>query len=133
MSDQSPMKKTFYSTPNHPYERRYGYYRAVRKGPYIAVSGTTPFDPATQKLLHPGEAGKQAAAIFTEIIKALEAVGAKGVADVIRVRIFLAVSSASRALLFPLTHSCRRPRILRLLEKFSQRCLLKMKRSWAWP
>jgi enamine deaminase RidA (YjgF/YER057c/UK114 family) len=126
------MKKTFYSTPNHPYERRYGYYRAVRKGPYIAVAGTTPFDPATQKLLHPGEAGKQAAAIFTEIIKALEAVGAKGLGDVIRVRVFLAVSSASSALLFPLIHSCRRRRISRLLEKLSQRCLLKMKRSWAW-
>jgi enamine deaminase RidA (YjgF/YER057c/UK114 family) len=97
------MKKTFYSTPNHPYEKRYGYYRAARKGPCIAVAGTTPFDPATQKLLHPGDAGKQAAAIFTEIIKAIEAVGAKGVEDVIRVRVFLAVSSALSSHLLPLT------------------------------
>ena len=88
------MKKTFYSTPNHPYEKRYGYYRAVRKGPFIAVAGTTPYDPETQKLLHPGDAGKQAAAIFTEIIKAIKAVGSKGAEDVIRVRVFLAVRSS---------------------------------------
>jgi enamine deaminase RidA (YjgF/YER057c/UK114 family) len=87
------MKKMYYSTPNHPYEKRYGYYRAVRKGPFIAVAGTTPFDPATQKLLHPGDAGKQGGAIFNEIIKAIEAVGAQGPEDVIRVRVFLAVSS----------------------------------------
>ena len=94
----SPMKKKFYSTPNHPYEKRFGYYRAVRKGPIIAVSGTTPYDPVTQKVLHPGDAGKQAAAIFTEIVKALKAVGAKGVEDVIRVRMFLAVSSCNTLL-----------------------------------
>jgi len=94
MSNSSDMKKTFYSTPNHPYEKRYGYYRAVRKGPFIAVAGTTPYDPETQKLLHPGDAGKQAAAIFTEIIKAIKAVGSKGAEDVIRVRMFLAVRSS---------------------------------------
>lgn len=92
MTDHLPVKKSFYSTPNHPYEKRYGYYRAVRKGPYIAVAGTTPFDPATQKLLHPGDAGQQAAAIFTEINKAIKSLGAKGVEDIIRVRMFLAVS-----------------------------------------
>lgn len=131
MSDHSPLKKTFYSTPNHPYERRYGYYRAVRKGPYIAVAGTTPFDPTTQKLLHPGDAGKQAAAIFTEIIKAIEGVGAKGVEDVIRVRVFLAVSNASSTPLRPLIHSYRRRRTSRLLAKPSRPYLQKMERSWA--
>jgi len=86
------MRKEFYSTPNHPFEKRFGYYRAVRKGPFIAVAGTTPYDPTTQKILHPGDAGKQTAAILNEIIKAIKAVGAKGPEDVIRVRMFLAVS-----------------------------------------
>ena len=108
MSDSVPMKKTFYSTPNHPYEKRYGYYRAVRKGPFIAVAGTTPFDPASQKLLYPGDAGKQAAAILAEIIRAVRAVGAKGVEDVIRVRVFLAVSSSETAFPSSLTLRHRR-------------------------
>ena len=94
MSDHAPMKKTFYSTPNHPFEKRYGYYRAVRKGPFIAVAGTTPYNPVTQELLYPGDAGKQAAAILAEIVKAIKAVGSKGAEDVIRVRVFLAVSSS---------------------------------------
>ena len=93
MSEHAPMKKMFYSTPDHPFEKRYGYYRAVRKGPFVAVAGTTPYDPRTQKLLYPGDAGKQAAAILVEIIGAIKAVGSKGAEDVIRVRVFLAVSS----------------------------------------
>jgi enamine deaminase RidA (YjgF/YER057c/UK114 family) len=131
MSDHSPMKKTFYSTPNHPYERRYGYYRAVRKGPYIVVAGTTPFDPATQKLLYPGDAGKQAAAIFTEIIKAVEAVGAKGAEDIIRVRVFLAVSIVSSNPLLPLIRLRRRRRTSRLLVKRFRLSLQKTERRWA--
>jgi hypothetical protein len=57
---------------------------AVWKGPFIAVAGTTPYDPATQKLLYPEDAGKQA---IVEIIQAIKSVGLKGAEDVIRVSV----------------------------------------------
>jgi enamine deaminase RidA (YjgF/YER057c/UK114 family) len=65
------------------------------KGPFIAAAGTTPYDPATQKLLYPEDAGKQAIVALAEIIQAIKSVGLKGAEDVIRVRVFLAVSNSN--------------------------------------
>ena len=44
---------------------------------FIAVAGTTPYDPATQKLLYPEDAGKQAIVTLAEIIQAIKSVGSK--------------------------------------------------------
>lgn len=75
----------------NPYEAKFGYYRAVRKGPFIVVSGTTSLDPTTSHLLHVGNAKEQAIAAFTEAIKAvLQLDGRKS--DVVRVRMFVKVS-----------------------------------------
>ncbi len=72
----------------NPYEKEFGYSRAVRRGPYIAVSGTTSIDPVSGQLRHPGSAYDQARAIFVEIVKAVEGLG--GTAnDIIRVRMFV--------------------------------------------
>ena len=74
---------------NNPYEAKFGYSRAVRKGPFIFVSGTTSIDPTSGELRHPGSAYDQAIAIFEEIVRAVTALG--GVkSDVVRVRMFVA-------------------------------------------
>ncbi|OBZ67718.1 hypothetical protein A0H81_12169 [Grifola frondosa] len=73
-----------YQTAN-PYEQEFGYSRAVRRGPFIFVSGTTSIDPASGKLLHPESAYEQARTIFAEIFKAIGALGGTK-ADVVRVR-----------------------------------------------
>lgn len=72
----------------NPYEARFGYARAVRKGPFIFVSGTTSVDPATGEVLHPASAYRQAVQVFAEIARAVEALrGTRG--DVVRVRMFV--------------------------------------------
>jgi len=81
---------TKYFTKN-PYEDKFGYSRATRKGPYIFVSGTTSTDPNESnepKILFPGSAYDQTIQIFREIIRAIEALGGtKG--DVTRLRMFV--------------------------------------------
>lgn len=72
----------------NPYEAQFGYSRAVRKGPFISVSGTTSIDPHSGQLLHPDSAGDQARAIFAEIVRSVEALGGTA-ADVVRVRMFV--------------------------------------------
>lgn len=76
-----------YQTCN-PYEQEFGYSRAVRRGPFIFVSGTTSIDPNTREILHPTSAYHQAIRIFEEIITAVEAVGGNKI-DIVRVRIFV--------------------------------------------
>ncbi|KAL1948766.1 hypothetical protein VTO73DRAFT_10572 [Trametes versicolor] len=72
----------------NPYEKEFGYSRAVRRGPFIAVSGTTSIDPVSGQLRYPGSAYDQARAIFAEIVRAVEGLG--GTAnDIIRVRMFV--------------------------------------------
>ena len=80
--------KHYYNTAN-PFEKRFGYHRAVRKGPFILVSGTTALDPNTGLLQHPGSAELQARAAFEEALRAVTALGGE-VGDVIRVRMFVA-------------------------------------------
>jgi enamine deaminase RidA (YjgF/YER057c/UK114 family) len=76
-----------YQTCN-PYEQEFGYSRAVRRGPFIFISGTTSIDPNTGEILHPTSAYHQAIRIFQEIITAVEAVGGNKI-DIARVRIFV--------------------------------------------
>ncbi|KAL7277111.1 hypothetical protein ACG7TL_008956 [Trametes sanguinea] len=83
-ADNNPRR---FQTAN-PYEKLFGYSRAVRRGPYIAVSGTTSIDPVSGDLRHPGSAYDQARAIFSEIIRAVEGLGGSA-QDIMRVRMFV--------------------------------------------
>jgi enamine deaminase RidA (YjgF/YER057c/UK114 family) len=75
---------------SNPYESKFGYSRAVRRDQFIFVSGTTSIDPATGEILHPTSAYLQTLQIFSEIIRAVEALhGTKQ--DVVRVRMFVTV------------------------------------------
>ncbi|KAL4076750.1 Endoribonuclease L-PSP/chorismate mutase-like protein, partial [Scleroderma yunnanense] len=76
-----------YNTPN-PYEETFGYCRALRKGPFIFVSGTTAVDLATGKISHPDSAFEQAIKALKEIVTAVEALGGKK-EDIVRVRMFV--------------------------------------------
>lgn len=73
---------------SNPYEQEFGYSRAVRRGPFVFVSGTTSINPTTGELLHPTSAYHQTLRIFQEIITAVEAVGGNK-SDVVRVRMFV--------------------------------------------
>ncbi|KAI0754170.1 YjgF-like protein [Daedaleopsis nitida] len=74
---------------NNSYEKRFGYSRAVRKGPFVFVSGTTSIDPASGEVRHVGSAYDQACAIFEEIVRAVTALGGQK-SDIVRVRMFVA-------------------------------------------
>ncbi|KAF9465235.1 YjgF-like protein [Collybia nuda] len=73
---------------SNPYEEKFGYSRAIRRGPFIFVSGTTSIDTTTGQVLHPTSAYNQALKIFREITLAVEALGAAK-KDVVRVRMFV--------------------------------------------
>jgi len=76
-------------TPN-PYEEKFGYSRAIKKGPFIFVSGTTAIDTSgSGKVLHPKSAYDQTLVIFAEIIAAIETLGGSK-KDVVRLRLFVA-------------------------------------------
>ncbi|RPD60237.1 YjgF-like protein [Lentinus tigrinus ALCF2SS1-7] len=74
---------------NNPYEEKFGYSRAVRKGPFIFVSGTTSIDPESGELRYPGSAYDQANAIFDEIVRSVTALGGSK-SEIVRVRMFVA-------------------------------------------
>ncbi|KAL4809989.1 putative L-PSP family endoribonuclease [Aspergillus unguis] len=86
-------KKEVYSTSS-PFEERIGYYRAVRHGHQIFVSGTTAIDPASPthapQILFPGDARQQTRVALEECIKAVQGLGGKGAGDIVRVRMFVA-------------------------------------------
>ncbi|KAH0365213.1 YjgH family protein, partial [Aureobasidium melanogenum] len=90
----SPMtaKKQHYAT-NSPWEAKIGYYRAVRRGPFIFVSGTTAVDPSSNttspKILHPGDAKAQAFTTFQEIVKSIQALGGRGAESIVRTKMFV--------------------------------------------
>ena len=73
----------------NPYEDKFGYSRAVRKGPFIFVSGKTSIDTASGKVLHPKSAYDQTLKIFAEIVLAIETLGGAK-SDVVRLRMFVA-------------------------------------------
>jgi len=73
---------------SNPYEQEFGYSRAVRRGPFVFVSGTTSIDPISREILYPTSAYHQTTRVFQEIITAVEAVrGSKS--DIVRVRMFV--------------------------------------------
>ncbi|KAF9560914.1 YjgF-like protein [Agrocybe pediades] len=75
---------------SNPYEDKFGYSRAVRKGPFIFVSGTTSIDTSgSGKVLYPKSAYDQTLTIFAEIVLAIEALGGAK-SDVVRLRMFVA-------------------------------------------
>jgi len=86
--EPAPPRTLTYASSN-PYELQFGYSRAVRKGQYIFVSGTTSIDPEeTGHVRHPDSAYLQVVVIFKEIINAIERLrGSKE--DVVRVRMFV--------------------------------------------
>jgi enamine deaminase RidA (YjgF/YER057c/UK114 family) len=71
-----PVVRAHHSTTN-PYEQRFGYHRAVRRGPFIFMSGTTAIDSATGKLRALGNASAQAAIAMQECISAVEGLDGK--------------------------------------------------------
>ena len=69
-----------------PFERDYGYSRAVVEGDFVFVSGTTGYDYATMTL--PEDVGEQARNIARTIAAALAEAGAS-LADVVRLSTFV--------------------------------------------
>lgn len=69
------------------WESAVGYSRAVRVGRQVWVAGTTAVNEAGE-VVGEGDAGAQAAFIFSKIEKALAAAGAS-MADVVRTRMFI--------------------------------------------
>jgi enamine deaminase RidA (YjgF/YER057c/UK114 family) len=69
------------------WESRVGYSRAVRRGPFVYVSGTTATD-GSGGFVGVGDVRAQTAQALNNVKVALEAVGA-GLADVVRTRIFV--------------------------------------------
>lgn len=78
----------------NPWEQKFGYARAVKRGPFVAVSGTTAISPSTGELQHPESGYLQTRATFDEILAALTALGASK-EDIIRVRMFVAAQEDS--------------------------------------
>ncbi|CDO71047.1 hypothetical protein BN946_scf184844.g51 [Trametes cinnabarina] len=87
MSSSAHAASRRFQTPN-PYEKLFGYSRAVRRGSHIAVSGTTAIHPVSGELCHPRSAYHQAVAIFAEILRAVQGLGGTA-GDIIRVRMFV--------------------------------------------
>ncbi len=69
------------------WERLVGYSRAVRRGPFVYVSGTTATD-GSGGFVGVGDVRAQTAQALSNVKVALEAAGA-GLADVVRTRIFV--------------------------------------------
>jgi len=114
-------RKSLLTTPN-PFEQKFGYHRAVRRGPFIAVSGTTALKVHTSKLPtevesgtgretgtgietesgnistvhHPGDAFKQALLSLGRAIEAVTRLGGQ-TEDIIHVRMFVARSEDCEA------------------------------------
>ena len=79
------------STQNLKPLSKFGYSRGVRRGPFIFTSGTTSVSTestSTPTILHPSSAFHQALQAFSEIIRAVEALGGTK-EDVVRVRMFV--------------------------------------------
>ena len=90
----SPSGQKSYFTTANTYEKKFGYHRAIRKGPFIFVSGTTALDPETWKIQHPGNAYLQAMTAMEATIDAVKKLGGSN-GDICRVRMFVAVGPRS--------------------------------------
>lgn len=91
-SSSPAQTKRVYATSS-PFEEIIGYYRAVRHGQHIFVSGTTAVDPRSPptapQILYPGDAKQQTRVALEECIKAIQALGGKGAQNVVRVKMFV--------------------------------------------
>ncbi|RAH64119.1 YjgH family protein [Aspergillus aculeatinus CBS 121060] len=92
------MSKQCYATDS-PFEGLIGYYRAVRHGQHIFVSGTTSVDPTTSipQILFPDDAKQQTRVALQECIKAVKAMGGRGPEDIVRVKMFVSRREDCRA------------------------------------
>ena len=85
-------RRSFLETPS-PFERKLGYYRGVRHGNHIFISGTTAVDPTSHveapQVRYPGDAARQARVAFSECIYAVRSLGGDGPNSVVRVRMFV--------------------------------------------
>lgn len=84
--------KTLLTTRN-PFEQRFRYHRAVRRGPAIFVSGTTALKLGTNhgsdQVEFPGDAYQQAKLSMQRCLSAVDGLGGK-LEDVVRVKMFVA-------------------------------------------
>jgi enamine deaminase RidA (YjgF/YER057c/UK114 family) len=69
-----------------PFEKTFGFSRALRLGNRILVSGTAPVEPDGSST--PGDAATQARRCFTIILKAVEELGGSA-DDVVRTRMYI--------------------------------------------
>jgi enamine deaminase RidA (YjgF/YER057c/UK114 family) len=69
-----------------PFERTYGYSRAVRSGDEVHIAGTTGYDYA--KMTMPGDVAEQTRNIYATIAAVLKEAGGE-LADVVRLRTFV--------------------------------------------
>ena len=86
-------RKTTLTTKN-TFEKKFEYHRAIRKGPFICVSGTTAINPDSGELEGKGNAKTQAIAAMKRCQEAVEKLGGT-LSDVVRVRMFVSVSNIS--------------------------------------
>lgn len=86
-----PLASTLVTDTSNLFESLFGYHRAVRKGPFIFVSGTTALLP-DNTVAFPDDSFAQAKAAFEVAVAAVEKLGGCK-RDVCRVRMFVAVSA----------------------------------------
>lgn len=87
-------RKTVLTTQNL-YEQRFGYFRAVKRGPFICVSGSTALfmdSDNIPQIEHPGDPYKQALHAMQTCINAVTNLHGC-VEDIIRVRMFVSVGT----------------------------------------
>jgi enamine deaminase RidA (YjgF/YER057c/UK114 family) len=82
------MTERFHSAS--PYEPRYGFCRALRRGNHIHVAGTAPIGPDGQTV--PGGAFEQTVRCFALAVQAIEELGGTR-DDVVRTRMFITDAS----------------------------------------